>query len=142
MMSISGYQITQPLYESVNLYIYRAHRITDHQTVIIKVLKQDYPPPEKIAWFKREYEIIQKLKDLPGVVKVYDLGSEQNRFFIVLEDFGAIDLLSIVGQLPISDFLTLAIKVASILGQLHQRYLIHPTMANYGGNRAFSLRSC
>jgi len=125
MMSVSGYQITQSLYESVNSYIYRARRMTDHQTVILKVLKQDYPPPEKIAWFKREYEIIQKLKDLPGVVKVYDLGNEHNRFFIVLEDFGAIDLLSLAGQLSLSDFLMLAIKVSTILGQLHQRYLIH-----------------
>ncbi len=127
MLTISGYQITEQLHESANSYIYRARRLSDHQAVVLKILKQDYPPPEKIAWFKREYETTHNLNDIKGVVDIYGLESDQNRFFIVLEDFGAtsVDRLKLAGQMPLTDFLTLAISVTDILGQLHQRYLIH-----------------
>lgn len=127
MLTISGYQLTEQLHESANSYVYRAHRLNDRQAVILKILKQDYPPPEKIAWFKREYETTHNLNDIKGVVDIYGLESDQNRFFVVLEDFGAtsVDRLKLAGQMPLSDFLTLAISVTDILGQLHQRYLIH-----------------
>lgn len=127
MISVSGYQMTEQLHESANSSIYRAVRKKDNEPVIIKILKQDYPPPETIAWFKREYETMHNLNDLTGVVDVYDLESEQNRFFIVLEDIEATSLegLKVAGQMPFTEFLTLAIKVSTILGQLHQRYYIH-----------------
>ncbi len=127
MLTISGYQITEQLHESANSLIYRARRLSDNQAVVLKILKQDYPPPEKIAWFKREYETTQNLNNIKGVVDVYGLESEQNRFFIILEYFGAtsVDRLKLAGQMPLTDFLTLAISVTEILGQLHQRYLIH-----------------
>jgi predicted ATPase/signal transduction histidine kinase/serine phosphatase RsbU (regulator of sigma subunit) len=127
MFEVSGYQITEQLHESANSWIYRAHRITDEQPVVLKILKQDYPPPEKIAWFKREYETTHNLNDIKGVVDVHGLESDQNRFFIVLEDFGAtsVDRLKLAGQMSLTDFLTLTISVTEILGQLHQRYLIH-----------------
>ncbi len=127
MISVPGYKITEQLHESANSIIYRARKQTDKQPVVLKILKQDYPPPEKIAWFKREYETTYKLNDIAGVVTVYSLENEQNRFFLVLEDFGALSLdrLKIAGQIPLSDFLTFAIEITSILGQLHQRYLIH-----------------
>ncbi len=127
MITISNYKITEQLYESANSWIYRAHRHCDDQPVVLKILKQDYPPPEKIAWFKREYEITQQLNNLTGVIDVYALESDQNRFFIVLEDFGAtsLDRLNFAGQCSLTDILKFAISITSILGQLHQRYLIH-----------------
>ncbi|RKZ78248.1 MAG: hypothetical protein DRR19_26745, partial [Candidatus Parabeggiatoa sp. nov. 1] len=127
MIEISGYQITEQLHESANSFIYRARRRSDNQAVVLKILKQDYPPPEKIAWFKREYETTHNLNDIKGVVDVHGLESDQNRYFIILEDFGAtsVDRLKLAGQMPLTDFLTLAISVTEILGQLHQRYLIH-----------------
>jgi serine/threonine protein kinase len=127
MSSVSGYKMTEPLHESANSSIYRAIRQTDNKPVVLKILKPDYPPPEKIARFKQEYETIHNLNELAGVVDVYGLESEQNRFFIVLEDFEATSLnnLKVAGQMSLSDFLKFAIKVTSILGQLHQRYFIH-----------------
>jgi len=57
MMAISGYQINEELYESANSLVYRGRREGDNHPAILKVLKQSYPPPEKIAWFKREYTL-------------------------------------------------------------------------------------
>ena len=60
--NISGYQVIEKLYESHNSLVYRARRIADSRSVILKTLKRAYPTPEKIAWFKREYTITKNLQ--------------------------------------------------------------------------------
>ncbi len=101
-LTISGYQITEQIYESANSLVYRAVRNEDNQAVVLKMLKEDYPSPEKIAWFKREYEVTRTL-NLAGVVDTYSLESEQNHWLIVLEDFGgeSLDRLNLAGQLAL-----------------------------------------
>ncbi|BAP58087.1 serine/threonine protein kinase [Thioploca ingrica] len=128
MIMISGYQLVDELYKSNNSHIYRAYRQTDNQSVILKVLQPAYPPPpEQIARFQREYKILNELKELPNIITVYDLVTEQNYWVMVLEDFGAqsLERLNLAGQLSVTHFLQLAIQLVVIISQLHQRYLIH-----------------
>jgi predicted ATPase/signal transduction histidine kinase/serine phosphatase RsbU (regulator of sigma subunit)/tRNA A-37 threonylcarbamoyl transferase component Bud32 len=126
MFILTGYAITELIHESANSYIYRAIREKDNKPVVLKILKQDYPPPEKIAWFKREYEITQDLHEIRGIINVYALESDQNRWYIVLEDFGghSLDRLN-TAEWSLSYFLKIAIETTKILGQLHQRHMIH-----------------
>ncbi|MBD2181765.1 ATP-binding protein [Aerosakkonema funiforme] len=155
-ITFSGYQITKKLHESDNSLVYRGIRQLDKQSVILKILKELYPPPEKIAWFKREYEVICNLNQA-GVVNTYSLERDSNRWVMVLEDFGGTSLAQLmqaeetssptpilVGErknLPLSpsphretefgglgslaDFLTVAIQISEILGQIHQQHIIH-----------------
>lgn len=125
-ITTSGYQITEKLYESVQSHIYRGYRKTNNQPVVLKILKSTYPSPEEIARFKKEYETLQNLKNLTGVIDAYHLENEQNRWIMVIEDFGASSLESLeLVNLSLPDFLPLAIKITVILSQLHQDYLIH-----------------
>jgi predicted ATPase/signal transduction histidine kinase/CheY-like chemotaxis protein len=64
---------------------------------------------------------------LPGVILVYGLEHIQQRWTMVLEDFGgdSLALLNLAGQLDMVDFLTLAIDIADILGRIHQQHIIH-----------------
>ncbi len=126
MLAIAGYQTNEKIYESSNSIIYRGYREADKQPVIFKTLNQSHPSPQKIAWFKREYEIIQNLK-LMGVVKAYDLGKVRQQWVMVLEDFGGESLarLGLVGELDLEDFLPLAIQIVNILGQVHQLRIMH-----------------
>ncbi|NEP63356.1 MAG: hypothetical protein F6K31_41725, partial [Symploca sp. SIO2G7] len=87
-ITISGYTIAKLLYESTNSIVYRGYRPEDNRPVILKILKQAYPPPETIAWFQQEYEITQSLKQLTGVVDTYSLETNQHSWIMVLEDFG------------------------------------------------------
>lgn len=124
--SITGYHISERLYQSDNSLVYRGRRQADDYPVILKMLRQPYPPPEKIAWFKREFEIIHNL-NLPGVIKAYGLENNQHRWLMALEDFGGESLtrLNLAGRLALPDFLRLAIQISDILGQVHQQYVIH-----------------
>ena len=126
MISISGYQITEELYESSNTLVYRGQYNVGNQPVILKILKRTHPPPEEIAGFKREYEITRNL-NLTGVVDAYNLETDQHRWVIVLEDFGGESLarLNIAGEFALAEFLTLAIQVTDILGQIHQQNIMH-----------------
>ncbi len=126
MISISGYQFGQLIHESANSIVYRGQRRADNLPVILKILKQPYPSPEQITAFKNEYDLLHQL-DLRGVIKAYALEKNQQRWVMVLEDFGGQSLsqLNLVGQLNLSDFLDLAIKITGIVGQVHQHYIIH-----------------
>ncbi|NEO18950.1 MULTISPECIES: AAA family ATPase [unclassified Moorena] len=126
MRDLSGYQVTEKLHESTNSLVYRGHRRADHQPVILKMLKQAYPSPESIAWFKREYETTQTI-NLPGVIDVYSWENLETNWVMVLEDFGGESLNRIIPkqEFTIGEFLHLAIEIVDILGQVHQQHIIH-----------------
>jgi serine/threonine protein kinase len=72
MIIIPDYQILAQIYESANSLVYRAIREQDNQSVILKVLKEDYPTPSQLTRYKQEYEITRNL-NTDGVVKAYSL---------------------------------------------------------------------
>ena len=126
MPTIPGYHINQQIYESDNTLIYRAHRESDTCPVILKLLKETSPSPERIAWLKREYTILRGL-DIPGVIKAYSLEQEQHYWMIVLEDIGGTSLrhLNLAGTLTIETFLNLAATISTTLGHIHRHNVIH-----------------
>lgn len=126
MIALSGYQFGELIHESSSSIVYRARRRADNQPVILKILQEAYPSPEKIAAFKNEYQIMTSL-DLRGVIKAYALEKSQQRWVMVLEDFGGLSLarLGVAGELSPPNFLVLAIRLASIIGQIHQHQVIH-----------------
>ncbi|NEP00472.1 MAG: AAA family ATPase [Symploca sp. SIO2E9] len=126
MRNLSGYQVTEKLHESKTSLVYRGYRRADEQPVILKMLKQAYPSPEKIAWFKREYETTRSL-NLPGVIDIYSLENLENNWVIVLEDLNGESLNRIISkkEFTIAEFLHLAIEIVDILGQIHQEHIIH-----------------
>ncbi len=125
-MTISGTTIIKQLYESNNSLVYRGWRVSNQQPVILKMLKDAYPSLERLAWFKREYEITRSL-DIPGVIKAIGIEAEEQRPIIVLEDFGgeSLSLLGLSGNLSLLDFLQLAISITEILGRIHAQNIIH-----------------
>ncbi|MBE9044821.1 AAA family ATPase [Pleurocapsales cyanobacterium LEGE 10410] len=126
MLTILDYSISEQIYESNNSIVYRGCQKGDSHPIILKMLKQAYPSPEKIAWFKREYETT-KILNLAGIVNVYSLENYQNRWFMVLEDFGGESLEKIMKcrQLELPEFWHLAIKIVEILAQVHRRRIMH-----------------
>lgn len=42
---ISEYQVDEVIHESSNSLVYRGRREADNQSIVLKMLKQTYPPP-------------------------------------------------------------------------------------------------
>jgi PAS domain S-box-containing protein len=126
MLKITDYLISDRLYESSQSIVYRAVRSGSTTPVILKTLKHAYPSPEKIAWFRREYEIIKNL-DESGVIKAYEFNNDQNLWFIVFEDFGAESLKKLMPNFKfgIVEFLPIAMKIVDVLAQVHQQHIMH-----------------
>ncbi|MGB3402692.1 MAG: AAA family ATPase [Microcoleaceae cyanobacterium] len=130
-LEMPGYQIIEPIYESINSLVYRGIRQQDKQAIILKVLKEDYPTPSELTRYKQEYEITRNL-NIDGVVKAYALEAYQRTLVIILEDFGALSLEQLINDCRWADistnlqkFLNIAIKTAEILGEIHSSNIIH-----------------
>jgi len=126
LIEMAGYRVTEKIYESAGSRVYRGWRERDELPVVVKVMKDEYPSPEAIAQYRREYEITKNF-ELEGVVKTLGLEQYKNGLAIVLEDFGARSLkIALESQrLSIREFFPLAIEITEILGHIHRQKIIH-----------------
>ncbi|MEC4985582.1 MAG: serine/threonine-protein kinase [Oscillatoria sp. PMC 1068.18] len=123
---ISGYQVAESIYESQKTLVYRALRSRDRLPVILKTLRSEYPAIVDIARLKHEYEITKNL-DIPGIVQPYNLKTYRHSPLLILEDFGGQALSDLIptNSLTLAQCLQIAIQLATTLGQLHQKQIIH-----------------
>ena len=126
---LTGYEVVETLYDGSRTLVYRAIRHVDRKFVILKLLKNPYPDTIELVHFKNQYTLTKDI-NLPGVVRSYQLENYQNRFVIVTEDFGGISLRQYAAKfsaqrIDVGEFLSIAIKIAEILGDLYQHRIIH-----------------
>ncbi|OQY58369.1 MAG: hypothetical protein B6245_12235 [Desulfobacteraceae bacterium 4572_88] len=77
MTRIQDYEIREKLYESSQSVVYRVCQKKDNRPVILKILREEYPTPEQIAGFRREYEMTRGL-DADGIIRAFHLESYRN----------------------------------------------------------------
>jgi serine/threonine protein kinase len=87
MISLPDITIASQIYESANSLVYRGIFHKNQQSVILKLLKENYPTPAELYRYQQEYEITRSL-NLEGAIKAYDLRTYQNTQVMLLEDFG------------------------------------------------------
>ena len=126
MITIPGYRIDKEIYTNPHTVIYRGMQLDEQKPVILKTLTPTYPTPEQIAQLLHESEILKSL-NLPGIVKFYKLEKYNHFPVLISEDFGGISLKDYLSnhQLELTKFLQIGIKLAEILGQLHEHHIIH-----------------
>ncbi|NEO98098.1 MAG: AAA family ATPase [Symploca sp. SIO2E9] len=126
MSGIPGYKNLYLIYNGTHSLVYRGQRECNHQPVILKVLKSEYPQLHELTRYKQEYEINRSL-NLDGVVRAYGLEKYQNTLVMVLEDFGGESLKLLLNErkFNLREFLALAIPITEILGEIHSSNLIH-----------------
>ncbi|WP_407889801.1 AAA family ATPase [Scytonema sp. NUACC26] len=130
IFAIPGYYITQQIYCGSKTLVYQGIREKDRQSVILKLMRNEYPTFHEIAQFRKQYAIAKNL-NFPGIVKPYSLESYGNSYVLVLEDFGGLSLKNYVTTIETTDiaflgqFFHIAIQIASILHELHGHRIIH-----------------
>ncbi|NEO55778.1 MAG: AAA family ATPase [Okeania sp. SIO3B5] len=127
MVVLAGYTDLIQIYEGTNSQVYRAQRLDNNQSVILKFLNEEYPSTEQIRRYKQEYHLTCQL-DSPGIIKAYSLEEYQRSYALALEDFGGISLkqwLEEGPELSVEEFLFLAIAITESLGQIHTQHIIH-----------------
>ncbi len=131
LYAFPGYRITEQIYSGTKTLVYRGIREQDKKSVVLKLMRNEYPTFAEIAQFRNQY-IISKNLDLPGIVKTYSLESYRNSYILVMEDFGGISLQdwrledkNKENWLSLNEFFHIAIKIVSTLEELHRDRIIH-----------------
>lgn len=90
-VSITGYKVSEQLYNGSRTLVFRGYRETDQKPVVIKLLKNPYPSFSELLSFRNQYTIAKNL-NLPLIIQTYSLELYQNSYALVMEDFGGISL--------------------------------------------------
>jgi diguanylate cyclase (GGDEF)-like protein len=126
MEKFSDYILTEKIHETRNSVIYRGHKESETQPVIIKLLKTSNPTIAEVARFTQEYNLLKTL-DVPNVIKIYDLVREDDQYAIIEEDFGGVSLKKILREKKpdLKSVLEISSKVSETLGLIHKNNIIH-----------------
>ena len=127
MVILHSYRTIAKIHDGVNSQVYRAQHDETQKTVILKILKADYPSKSQLTRYRQEYTLTQKLES-DRIIKAYGLEEYQRTLVMILEDFGAISLKEWHQEnknLSVSQFLDLATQITASISDIHAYKVIH-----------------
>ena len=131
-LDLPGFTIVGLVAESGPWATYRAVA-TDGTRVTIKTARAQYPRVRDLAELRREYEVLKRLA-IRGVVTARALVPHgSGNLALVTDEFGR-PLTQLLAEragmpLPLDRFFTLVIRLARILGALHEQHIVHKDVA-------------
>jgi PAS domain S-box-containing protein len=127
MITIPGFDIKSVIYEGSKSIIFRAERSDDELSMIIKLLKKEYPTSNELNRFRHEYETLCFLANAGSVINAYSLETFGNSLFLLLEDTGGISLKEFIRgrELSLEEFLSIAIRMTACLQEIHSAGIVH-----------------
>ena len=127
MINVPGYRLLVQIHESIHSMTFRGQRVSDGFPVVVKVLKDDYPPIQEVLKYEREFEIMDSLRHLSRVVRAIALERVENRRALIMEDTGAEALLSWVRThaVPLERSLSIAIEMTTCIAEIHGAGVVH-----------------
>ncbi len=132
MKALPGYETVAKIYESPSTIVYKGKRISDNCPVILKFLNDDSPAAAALARVKNEYAIIKSL-NFKGVIKAFSIEEYRNTTAIVFEDFKGTSLGELIRteNYTLHQFLSMALDIIVILGEIHAANIIHKDINPY-----------
>ncbi len=123
------YEIIEKIGNGGMATVYRAEDKVLKRNVAVKVLKDEFTTDEEfIKRFEIEAQSAARLTH-PNIVSIYDVGSEDNLYYIVMELIRGKTLKEIIveerGPLPWKWSVNVAIQIASALEMAHKNNIIH-----------------
>lgn len=108
--------------------VYNAKDLRLNRNVAIKILKQEYSNDAKfVAKFRAEAQSVAGLSH-PNIVNVYDVGEDDNLYYIVMELVEGITLKKFIerkGRLEINEAIGIGIQIAQGIEAAHKSHIIH-----------------
>ncbi|MDU2066299.1 MAG: Stk1 family PASTA domain-containing Ser/Thr kinase, partial [Sporomusaceae bacterium] len=108
--------------------VYRAHDELLDRYVAVKVLRSQFTSNEEfVRRFRREAQAAAKLSH-PNIVNVYDVGRDDDIYYIVMEFISGETLKEKIdreGILPVETAVRIADEIAQALENAHQNHLVH-----------------
>tara|TARA_B100001059_G_scaffold229238_1_gene261544 strand:- start:11750 stop:13762 length:2013 start_codon:yes stop_codon:yes gene_type:complete len=128
---IAGYSVTRMLGEGGMSVVYAAMQREPKRLVALKVLKGTSFPPISLRRFKREIEILGKLRH-PGIAQVYDAGTWDDGggmkpFFVMEYIPGACEFTDHMHKrdMTLEQRLKLFVRICAAVDHGHKRKIVH-----------------
>lgn len=122
------YQIIKSIGEGGMANVYLAYDTILDRNVAVKVLRGDLSSDEKfVRRFQREALSASSLSH-PNIVEVYDVGEDNNQYYIVMEYIEGKQLKDVLrkrGKLTITEVIDIMQQIADGLSVAHDSYIIH-----------------
>src|SRR6266853_600440 len=125
MTELSAY-VLEPIREGPDFTLYRGRQHGNPSPVLAVTLAAEDPSPQSLRRLEHEYSLAADL-DSAWAAKPLALTRHEGRTILILMDPGGepLDLVLQRGQLDLTWVLRIAIGLATALGQVHRRGLIH-----------------
>lgn len=108
--------------------VYRAYDMQLDRSVAVKVLRGQFGTDEDfVRRFRREAQNAASLSH-PNVVQIFDVGREEEQYFIVMELVEGQTLKALIqsqGPLPVAEASRIAIEILAALAHAHTNRIVH-----------------
>ena len=142
MIQVPGYHISETPHQGVRSQIFRGVRTEDDKPVIIKTPPLSFSTTDDIARIRYEHQVLQELS-IPQIIRPYELIQVASFPVLILEDWQGISLdkLYMNDRMDLETFLSAAIQLTIIIGNLHQTGYVHRSIhpGNLIWNREFKM---
>ena len=122
------YEIVEKIGEGGMAIVYKAKCSLLNRYVAVKVLRHEFVNDDEfIEKFRREAQAAASLSH-PNIVNVYDVGVEEDTYYIVMEYIDGKTLKEIIkekGKLSVEETLDIGMKVVDALINAHSNKVIH-----------------
>ena len=122
------YQIESSLGEGGMARVFKARDLKLNRIVAVKVLHEHLTGNQDfVRRFRREAQAVAKFSH-PSIVSLYDVGEEDNIYYIVMECLQGKTLKELIkqeGRLPAEDAVEIACQVCDALVHAHRQNIIH-----------------
>ncbi len=126
MLTIPGYTLRGAIKATGANLSFHAVRDSDGLQLILKTPMAASPGPREHERYRREFGILQRLRDVRGVPRVHACEQIQNRPVLLLEEVEGVPLSELTGKpFEVLRALELGISLASTLAELHRRGIVH-----------------
>jgi serine/threonine protein kinase len=126
MLDIPGYRLLGRLRANGSNVLFHAVRESDGLPVIIKTPGVEFPGSRELERYRREFALLQRLREVSGVVRSYRLEQVLERPMLLMEKVRGEPLSELVGQpMEVPRFLELATSLVSTLAEIHRHGVIH-----------------
>jgi serine/threonine protein kinase len=126
MQKINDYRIINKIYESNNSIVYHVYKQNAEIQYILKLLATEYPSQPQLLAYHNEYKILQQINS-DNVIRAYELGKFEGKYFIILEDIKGLSLKELLKDnfFTFEQKLKLSIQIANAIAQVHSQNIIH-----------------
>lgn len=122
------YQILETIGSGGMASVYKAYDVILNRNVAVKVLRPQFSDDDEfIRRFRREAQAATSLSH-PNVVSIYDVGEEDDLYYIVMEYVEGPTLKQLIGQkgtISLTETVNIMKQISSAIAHAHENQIVH-----------------